>query len=197
MPPESRQGLIISDNIWVYSCAEDTKRSYISVNIFQQDVNKNHKSLCKPPKVTNFIQIAISKQGILKMQVKCFRSIIYNNCGNADVTLSCNEKHVYPSLKLYTNIPMILNIMNILRNAVKIDKWSYKLTCASLDIIMIMAQLSLHGWSTIIYPTYHQAIDYKKYKTTHNLKNSLVVFGCTSLHSSHHRAYVALFLRLL
>ena len=36
-------------------------------------------------------------------------TIIYNNCGDADVTSSFTSKHIDPVLKLYTGIPIMLN----------------------------------------------------------------------------------------
>ena len=93
-----------------YACAKNTERNSIASDVFQQRVKTTHTNPWKPPKHTIIIESTISKQSNMKnRQGKSFHSSIYNNCGDADVTSSYNNKHVDPVLKVYKNCPMMLN----------------------------------------------------------------------------------------
>ena len=84
--------------------------NYIASDVFQQRVKMTHTNPWKPPKHTIIIESTISKQSNMKnRQGRSFHSSIYNNCGDADVTSSYNNKHVDPVLKVYKNCPMMLN----------------------------------------------------------------------------------------
>ena len=93
-----------------YACAKNTERNSITLDVFQQWVKITHTNPWKPPKHTIIIESTISKQSNMKnRQGRSFHSSIYNNCGDADVTSSYNNKHVDPVLKVYKNFPMMLN----------------------------------------------------------------------------------------
>ena len=59
-----------------------------------------------PPNHTIIIESKMEKKKSRKSS--CFHETIYNNCGDADVVTSMN-KHVDTALKLYRNIPVMIN----------------------------------------------------------------------------------------
>ena len=92
-----------------YACPTNLERNAISASIFEEHVRATHPlfgSHLDPPSHTLIIEAIIGRNG--KPFSRSIQNHFYDSCGDHHVKTSGN-KHVDPSLKLYTGCPLMVN----------------------------------------------------------------------------------------